>query len=71
MRPPRISVPTVEPDARTLNCRSIQLSALIALVAGLSGCSAFENDTSKTLTASFDRTVGLYVASDVRVLSGV
>lgn len=40
----------------------------LVLVAALSGCGAFSNDTSRTMTASFDRTVGLYVASEVRVL---
>jgi phospholipid/cholesterol/gamma-HCH transport system substrate-binding protein len=40
----------------------------LALLGGAAGCGAFSNDSRKTLTASFDRTVGLYEASDVRVL---
>jgi phospholipid/cholesterol/gamma-HCH transport system substrate-binding protein len=40
----------------------------LALLGGVAGCGAFQDDTRKTLTASFDRTVGLYVSSDVRVL---
>lgn len=40
----------------------------LALLGGVAGCGAFSNDSSKTLTASFSRTVGLYEASDVRVL---
>ena len=51
------------PSARLL------LSVLgLALLGGVAGCGAFSNDTQKTLTASFTRTVGLYEASDVRVL---
>ena len=46
------------------------LVAVLALaVAGsLSGCGVFSQDETKKLTASFKRTVGLYVNSDVRVL---
>ena len=40
----------------------------LALLGGVAGCGAFSNDSRKTLTASFARTVGLYEASDVRVL---
>ena len=39
----------------------------LALLGGTAGCGAFGDD-QKTLTAYFDRTVGVYVASDVRVL---
>ncbi len=40
----------------------------LALLGGVAGCGAFSNETPKTLSATFDRTVGLYVESDVRVL---
>ena len=41
----------------------------LALVGAAAGCGAFGGGSDgKTLTAMFDRTVGLYVASDVRVL---
>jgi phospholipid/cholesterol/gamma-HCH transport system substrate-binding protein len=50
------------------NARLLSSVVALALLGGLAGCGAFGVDTSKTLTASFDRTVGLYVASDVRVL---
>jgi len=40
-----------------------------ALAGGLAGCGAFGGGPdTKSLAAEFDRTVGLYVASDVRVL---
>jgi phospholipid/cholesterol/gamma-HCH transport system substrate-binding protein len=39
-----------------------------ALLGGAAGCGTFGGESPKTLTASFDRTVGLYVESDVRVL---
>jgi phospholipid/cholesterol/gamma-HCH transport system substrate-binding protein len=50
------------------------LARLLALVAGLAvlggtaGCGVFSDTEEKKLTAHFDRTVGLYVHSDVRVL---
>jgi phospholipid/cholesterol/gamma-HCH transport system substrate-binding protein len=34
----------------------------------VAGCGAFEDEERKTLSASFDRAVGLYVKSDVRIL---
>ena len=40
----------------------------LALAGGVAGCGAFSDDEVKTLTASFDRAVGLYEESDVRVL---
>lgn len=41
----------------------------LALAGGLAGCGAFGGGSEqKSLTANFERTVGLYVASDVRVL---
>ena len=40
----------------------------LALLGGVAGCGAFSNETPRTLAATFDRTVGLYVESDVRVL---
>ena len=40
----------------------------LALAGGVAGCGAFSDEQVKTLTASFDRTVGLYEESDVRVL---
>jgi phospholipid/cholesterol/gamma-HCH transport system substrate-binding protein len=40
----------------------------LALAGGVAGCGAFSDEPVKTLTASFDRTVGLYEKSDVRVL---
>ncbi len=40
----------------------------LALAGGVAGCGAFSGEEVKTLTASFDRAVGLYEKSDVRVL---
>ena len=40
----------------------------LGVVAAVTGCGAFSDDDVKTLTASFDRAVGLYEESDVRVL---
>ena len=40
----------------------------LALAGGVAGCGAFGDEEVKTLTASFDRAVGLYEQSDVRVL---
>jgi phospholipid/cholesterol/gamma-HCH transport system substrate-binding protein len=40
----------------------------LALVGGVAGCGTFGGGSGKTLTAYFDRTVGLYESSDVRVL---
>ncbi|HWG94651.1 MAG TPA: MCE family protein [Mycobacteriales bacterium] len=47
--------------------RVLGLLAALAVVAATAGCGAFGSD-SKTLTAYFERTVGLYVESDVRIL---
>ena len=40
----------------------------LALAGGVAGCGAFSDEEQRTLTASFDRAVGLYEESDVRVL---
>jgi phospholipid/cholesterol/gamma-HCH transport system substrate-binding protein len=40
----------------------------LALAGAVAGCGAFSGEEVKTLTASFDRAVGLYEKSDVRVL---
>lgn len=40
----------------------------LATLAGAAGCGVIGGSEEKTLTAMFDRTVGLYVASDVRIL---
>ena len=40
----------------------------LALAGGAAGCGAFSDEERKTLTASFDRAVGLYEKSDVRIL---
>jgi phospholipid/cholesterol/gamma-HCH transport system substrate-binding protein len=40
----------------------------LALAGGVAGCGAFSDEERKTLTASFDRAVGLYEKSDVRIL---
>lgn len=40
----------------------------LAVLGGVAGCGAFSNETPRTLSATFERTVGLYVESDVRVL---
>lgn len=44
------------------------LAAGLVLTAATAGCGVFGSDDTKTLTANFDRTVGVYEASDVRVL---
>jgi virulence factor Mce-like protein len=51
--------------------RSRRLVASLAglvLAGGAAGCGVFEDEGGRTVTAFFDRTVGLYEASDVRVL---
>lgn len=51
--------------------RSTRLTALItglALSGALSGCGAFGDGDVKTASARFERTVGLYEQSDVRIL---
>ncbi len=40
----------------------------LALAGGVAGCGAFSDEEVKTLSASFDRAVGLYEKSDVRIL---
>ncbi len=42
--------------------------ATLAAVGGRAGCGVLGGDGGKTLTANFDRTVGLYENSDVRIL---
>ena len=42
--------------------------AVALLSAGTAGCGLVGGDDTKRLTASFDRTVGLYEESDVRIL---
>jgi len=41
---------------------------LLALLASTAGCGVFGGEEQRTLTARFDRTVGLYEQSDVRIL---
>ncbi len=48
--------------------RLIGLLAVLAVLAGSSGCGLFGGGSSKKLTASFPRAIGVYVHSDVRVL---
>jgi phospholipid/cholesterol/gamma-HCH transport system substrate-binding protein len=50
------------------SARLLQAVVATALLAGTAGCGAFGSEDQKTLTARFDRTVGLYEASDVRIL---
>ncbi|HUR13925.1 MAG TPA: MCE family protein [Mycobacteriales bacterium] len=47
-----------------------RLAALLALVAmvAASGCGVLSNDKTKRLSADFDRAIGVYVHSDVRIL---
>jgi phospholipid/cholesterol/gamma-HCH transport system substrate-binding protein len=53
---------------RSPGTRRAGLAAVLSVTALLlSGCGAFGDDT-KTLSARFDRTVGVYVESDVRLL---
>ena len=55
----------------TATSRARRLVASLAglvLAGGAAGCGVFEDESGRTVTAFFDRTVGLYVASDVRVL---
>ncbi|HVM27303.1 MAG TPA: MCE family protein [Mycobacteriales bacterium] len=47
--------------------RAVGLVVALAALAATAGCGAFGSDT-KTLTARFDRAVGVYEASDVRIL---
>lgn len=44
------------------------LAVLLSTVLSTAGCGVLGADDVKTLSASFDRTVGVYVQSDVRVL---
>lgn len=49
--------------------RLLTAVAGLALIAGAAGCGVFGNEPDqKTLSAMFDRAVGVYVASDVRIL---
>lgn len=48
--------------------RLLALVAGLAMVGGTAGCGVFGDSEQKRLTANFNRTVGLYVHSDVRVL---
>lgn len=48
--------------------RLLALAAGLAVLGGTAGCGMFGGDGTKTLTARFDRTVGVYVESDVRIL---
>ncbi len=51
--------------------RTVRLGAAVlaaGTAAALSGCGVLGGPGQKTLVAEFDRTVGLYVASDVRIL---
>ena len=51
-----------------LRTRAFALLAALALMGSLSGCGLFGGGSQKTLTASFDRAIGAYVHSDVRIL---
>ena len=53
-----------------MTARARLLAAVVALAAigGTAGCGVFGEPETKKLTASFNRTVGLYVHSDLRVL---
>jgi phospholipid/cholesterol/gamma-HCH transport system substrate-binding protein len=48
--------------------RVLALLAGLAVLGGTAGCGVFGNGDTKTLTAFFTRTVGLYEESDVRLL---
>jgi phospholipid/cholesterol/gamma-HCH transport system substrate-binding protein len=48
--------------------RAALAAAAVSMLAAVAGCGVLGADDPKTLTAYFDRTVGLYVESDVRVL---
>jgi virulence factor Mce-like protein len=48
--------------------RGLALLAGLALVGGTAGCGVLGGNETKTLTAMFERTVGVYEQSDVRVL---
>lgn len=48
--------------------RLVSALTSVAVTGAVTGCGVLGGDEVKTLTASFDRAVGLYVGSDVRVL---
>lgn len=48
--------------------RLLLIVLALALSGGLAGCGAFGGPAQRSLVADFERTIGLYVASDVRVL---
>jgi phospholipid/cholesterol/gamma-HCH transport system substrate-binding protein len=48
--------------------RSLALTATVALSSSLAGCGLFGGASTKHFSADFDRAVGVYVHSDVRVL---
>jgi phospholipid/cholesterol/gamma-HCH transport system substrate-binding protein len=48
--------------------RTVLAVAGLALLGGVAGCGVLGGNDTKTLTATFDRAVGLYEESDVRVL---
>ena len=56
------------PKATSTAVRVLSAVTGLALLGGTAGCGMFGGSDSKTLTAHFDRTVGLYVHSDVRIL---
>ena len=53
---------------RELGLRLGAVVAALGLTGGLAACGPFGSPGQKTMVAEFDRAVGLYVASDVRVL---
>lgn len=54
----------IRPAAR----RALALGAMLPVVLATAGCGLFGGSDTNTLTARFDRTVGVYEQSDVRVL---
>ncbi len=54
--------------ARRTVARVLAAVTGLALLGGTAGCGVFGGSEQKTLTAHFDRTVGLYVHSDLRIL---
>ena len=51
-----------------LRTRLLALVPAVGLLLGTSGCGLFGGGSTKTFSADFDRAVGVYVHSDVRVL---
>ena len=53
---------------RRMRSRLVPALTGLAIAGAVAGCGVLSDDDVKTLTAKFDRTVGLYESSDVRVL---